>query len=1025
MRRAPGKQYGYVILPIGIPADMTPEQALADNDKYKVVWQVLQGLRAHDERFNALVNQIELNKSRPEQLQVIGVSSFGDEGAAKPTRQAVQGLLNFPQLGEWRDAIYAKIVKKVGDRRYWEDWAKDVSQIAERHTTRIKALLADPGLDVATIFDQFLAGLRANLNDGIGRNDAIDMLAQHLITKPVFDALFEGYAFTEHNPVSQVMEGMVAALQDQNLVQEQTNLAGFYESVRVRAEGIDNAEGKQQIITELYEKFFKIAFPRAAESLGIVYTPVEIVDFIIRSVEDILQKEFAASLGDAGVHVIDPFTGTGTFIARLLQSGFIQPGDLLRKYSSELHANEILLLAYYIAAINIEATYHGLAGGDYVPFSGIVLTDTFQIAEANDALDEQMFPQNNARVIAQNALDIRVIVANPPYSVGQTSMNDGNANTKYPSLDASISSTYGARSAGRSAASKTSLRDSYIRAIRWASNRIVGSPHGGIIGFVTNGAFIDSSSTDGLRKSLVGDFHSIYCFNLRGNTRTSGEQARREGGQTFGASSRSTVAITFLVKKPGDSTGARLYYRDIGDYLSRSQKLSTIAESTLATIPWTELVPSPHGDWINQRSAAFEELAALGVKSAKSTGAPNVVFKTYSRGVETSRDAWAYNYSDGRVQENIRRMIRVYNDQTVSYADHLAVTSRADTKEELDKFIELDPKLISWSGTLKIFLARGERAQFDSAKTTSAMYRPFSKQRLYFDRMLNHARGLNAQIFPTPSHENHGFVMTGVGAAMEFSVLAVNALPDLAFFGGQTNAQFFPRYTYERTSDDGQLFAGDDSVKDGWRRVDNIGDSILRDYRRAYGGSVSGDDVFFYVYAILHSPHYRSAFAGDLKKMLPRLPQVKTATDFATVTTAGRDLAQLHLGYETVERAPLAEELTGPPGPADYRVKKMAFGKAGGQADRSRIVYNHQLTLSGIPAAAYEYQLGSRSALEWIMERYQVKTDKASGIVNDPNDWATENEEPRYIVDLLKRIVTVSVKTMEIVNSLPSLGLEA
>src|SRR5664280_2511342 len=364
MRKAPDKQYGYVILPVGIPADMSPEQALANNEKYKVVWQVLQALRAHDERFNAMINQIELNTGKSDKLQVIGVAGFEAETQPGTGSQAVQPMLAFPHVAEWRDAIYAKIVKKVGDRRYWEDWAKDVAGIAERHTTRIKALLADPSLDVVDTFDQFLEGLRGNLNDSISRDDAIDMLAQHVITKPVFDALFEGYSFAEHNPVSLVMQGMLDALDAQNLIQEQQSLEKFYDSVRVRAEGIDNAEGKQRIISELYEKFFKIAFPRVAQSLGIIYTPVEIVDFIIHSVEHVVRTEFNASISDPGVHVLDPFTGTATFITRLLQSGLIRPADLQRKYTHELHANEILLLAYYIAAINIEATFHGITGGD-------------------------------------------------------------------------------------------------------------------------------------------------------------------------------------------------------------------------------------------------------------------------------------------------------------------------------------------------------------------------------------------------------------------------------------------------------------------------------------------------------------------------------------------------------------------------------------------------------------------------------------------------------------------------------------
>src|SRR5665647_1472603 len=547
MRLAPGKKYGYIILPIGIPSGMKPEDALKDNDRYAVVWEVLQALRAHDERFDAMVNKIDLNHASDDRIQVIGVGGFeeGDRDGSSGTKP-VQGELVFPDLGEWRDAIYAKIVQRVGSRRYWEDWAKDVAVIAEKHTTRIKALLEDPSLDVAAQFAAFLAGLRGNLNDSISRDDAIDMLSQHLVTKPVFDALFEDYSFAEHNPVSKVMQGMLDALEGQNLAAEVEPLERFYESVRLRAAGIDNAEGKQKIVNELYEKFFKTAFPRAAQSLGIVYTPVEIVDFIIRSVEHLLNEEFGASISDPGVHVLDPFTGTGTFIVRLLESGLIRPDDLLRKYTSELHANEILLLAYYLSLINIEATYHGLAtqtdpDAGSVPFDGIVLTDTFQMTEDGDTMDEVMFPANNARAEAQKNLDIRVIIANPPYSVGQTSQNDANQNFTYPTLDAAIETTYAAAS---SAALKRNLYDSYVRAIRWASDRIKDR---GIIGFVTNGGFIDSNSADGLRQTLVDEFTSIYVYNLRGNQRTAGELSRQEGGKIFGGGSRNTVAITLLV----------------------------------------------------------------------------------------------------------------------------------------------------------------------------------------------------------------------------------------------------------------------------------------------------------------------------------------------------------------------------------------------------------------------------------------------------------------------------------------------
>ncbi|WP_344229270.1 DEAD/DEAH box helicase family protein, partial [Citricoccus alkalitolerans] len=616
MRKAEGKEYGYIILPIAVPADQDPETALNDNARYKVVWDVLQALRAHDDRFEAMVNKIDLGGAT-DRLDVITVNDpFNPDDGGAPTegddaaqRGSAEALFHLANAADWKDAIYARMVRKVGDRRYWEDWAKDVKDIADRHISRIRGILDGEDPRPREEFAGFLTGLRGNLNDSITESGAIEMLSQHLITKPIFDALFEDYDFTAHNPVSQVMESMLEVLQSYHLDSEVDTLEDFYRGVRIRAEGITSAEGKQKIITELYERFFKLAFPRTAESLGIVYTPLEVVDFIIRVVDDVLQQDFGVGITDEGVHVLDPFTGTGTFIVRLLQSGRIRPEDLLRKYTQELHANEILLMAYYIAALNIEATFHGLQveqqthtnpahaagpvasleeavvpeacaevvgsadGVGYVPFDGIVLTDTFQMTEEGDTLDDHVFTSNNDRVVAQNQLDIRVIIGNPPYSAGQTSGNDNNANLKYPTLDESIRSTY----AGRSTATlKNSLYDSYIRAIRWASNRILISDQGGVVCYVTNGGYIDGNTADGLRLSLADEFHDIYVYNLRGNQRTAGEQSRKEGGKIFDAGSRATVAILLLVKRPGPVNQGQLHYKDIGDYLTRDEKLQLV-----------------------------------------------------------------------------------------------------------------------------------------------------------------------------------------------------------------------------------------------------------------------------------------------------------------------------------------------------------------------------------------------------------------------------------------------------------------
>ena len=786
MRRAEGKKYGYIILPIGIPADMTPEEALKDHENYKVVWQVLQALRAHDDRFNAIINKIELNETRPPQVDVIGVGGGASDDVEKVGNgqpKAKQMTLNFPQLEEWRDAIYAKIVVKCGDRRYWEDWAKDVAQIADRHTSRIKALLSSSEATHRQAFDDFLEGLRCNLNPSISESDAIEMLSQHLITKPVFDALFEDYQFTQLNPVSIAMQKMLDALEGQALGKEIATLDKFYASVRVKARaasGIDNAEGKQKIIIELYDKFFKNAFPRMAERLGIVYTPVEVVDFIVRSADDALRQEFGVGLTDDNVHILDPFTGTGTFMVRLLQNGLIAPQDLERKYHQELHANEIVLLAYYIAAINIEAAFHDLCRslrlrsgndtgneatralseaegqlqaeirslrlrseneatlalseveGHYQPFNGIVLTDTFQMFESQGTLNEVMFPENNQRVVRQRNNDIRVIIGNPPYSAGQTSENDGNKNLKYPALDDKIRDTYARYS---SATNKNSLYDSYIRAIRWASDRIKDR---GIVCFVTNGSFIDNNAMDGLRKCLTDEFTSVYCFNLRGNARTSGEQRRMEKGSVFGEGTRTTIAITLLIKNPEKAGQHQLFYHDIGDYLSREEKLDKIKNlGSFTSINWDSLLPNDSQDWINQRDPEFDEFISIGDKTDKSSKS---IFDVYSNGVKTNRDNWIYNFSRQDLTVNMSKMIDFYNSQVEDFQIYSQgkTFANAEARQKLvEAFISTDPQKISWSRGLKNDLGRLVHYEFDNDSLVRGMYRPYCKQWSYFNKNFN------------------------------------------------------------------------------------------------------------------------------------------------------------------------------------------------------------------------------------------------------------------------------------------------
>ncbi|MGG3893465.1 DEAD/DEAH box helicase [Geobacillus stearothermophilus] len=1021
MRKAKGKEYGYVILPIAASPDSSPEEVLNKEPQYKVVWQVLNALRAHDDRFNDLINKLELNKNKPKHIEIIGVGGESEEwtnGDGQEVPRYEQLALNLEWIKGWREAIYAKIVEKCGERRYWESWAKDVAAIAERHKTHISAILenTDPkAREAQKAFSSFLKGLQNNINENIGREEAIEMLAQHLVTKPVFDALFEGYSFSTHNPVSQSMQKVLDVLEDHALWKEAESLEKFYESVRKRASGIDNAEGKQKVIVELYDKFFRTAFPKMTDRLGIVYTPVEVVDFILKSADDVLQEEFGMRLSDEGVHILDPFTGTGTFIVRLLQSSLIRPEDLARKYRNELHANEIVLLAYYIAAINIEEAYHRLSGQDYEPFPGIVLTDTFRLGEDKNTLAETMFPENNERIIRQNRQEIRVIVGNPPYSAGQGSENDNNQNLKYDYLDQRIADTYAASS---KAVLKKGLYDSYVRAIRWASDRIGDR---GVIAFVTNGSFIDSNTTDGLRKCLEEEFTAIYCFNLRGNARTSGEQRRKEGDNVFGMGSRTPVAITILVKNPIKKGSCVIHYHDIGDYLSREQKLEIIREAgSIRGLSWEVIQPNDAHDWINQRNEDFAKLIALGDKKESEPS----IFEIYSLGVATNRDSWAYNFSNQSVKNNMQSMINFYNQQTNEFK---SLGKMNPTIKDVNEFVDTDPHKISWSHNLKQDLCNGKRHLYEENSIVMSMYRPFCKQWLYFNRSFNERVYQIPKLFPNTSVNNLVISVTGIGASKDFSALMVDCIPNLHL---HDTGQCFPLYYYETIEDEEHLLEkwfGEEShnekKQNNYIRRDAITDWALGEFRRRYGEEVNKEDIFYYVYGVLHSPEYRERFAADLKKMLPRIPAVASAEDFWAFSKAGRDLAYWHLNYETIEPWPVDEIHQGNLKTDNfYRVEKMRFGKGkNGKQDKTTIIYNSNIVLSGIPLEAYDYVVNGKSAIEWIMDRYQVKTDKNSGITNDPNEWS---EDPRYIIDLVKRIVRVSMETIRIVKSLPELDIE-
>jgi len=1050
MRNAPGKKRGYVILPVVIPEGMEPHEALSDNKTYKVVWEVLQALRSHDDRFDAHINKLDLIGKDTTKMEVIAITDNINKksdtpkskqgkarakakakggqsiGADAPGQMTDQPALEF-DVGDIERALYAKIVKKCGNRMHWEQWANDIAKIAQTHITRITTIIENPAntKEVAA-FTAFADELRDDLNDAITNDEVVEMLAQHLITKPVFDALFEGYSFASNNPVSKAMQHVLDILQEHRLDKEADTLEAFYDSVKMRAEGINNAEGKQKIVVELYDKFFRNAFPRMTERLGIVYTPVEVVDFIIHSVNDLLQQEFGQTLGSEGVHIIDPFTGTGTFITRLLQSGLINPEQLAHKYKHEIHANEIVLLAYYIAAINIEAVYHSLAGGEYVPFDGICLTDTFQMYEKDDLISDMMV-DNSDRRKRQKALDIRVIMGNPPYSEGQKSENDNNANVVYPYLDKRIRETYAEHS---QATLTKGLYNSYIRAIRWASDRIGDS---GIVGFISGSGFIEKPAMDGLRQCLTREFTNIHVLNLRGDIRKNmlSKGRAKEGQNVFGSGCMTGIAITLLVKNPNKNDNGNIFYHDIGDDIDRDKKLEGInkIESVLSgniVEGWKSIVPDAYGDWINHRDESFDKYMVLGDKKSDDLR----LFENFSQGVLTARDVWCYNASKLELANNMQRMIGFYNSELMRFSKEFESLDRKDRDRNVNTFIETDPTMISWTHNIKQELVRGKDFKFDAESVALSLYRPFVKQWLYYSRDFNERVYQIPRIFPDAIAPNLVIAVSGVGARSGFSALISNVITN---FHTLDTGQCFPLYLYDKieknTVDKNDMFASQEIPdENGYTRKDGISDAGLAHFQVAYPGeTLSKEDLFYYIYGLLHSEEYRSRYADNLSKELPRIPAVKTAKDFWAFSKAGRQLAELHLNYETVAMYPAKVE--GGAVGDDYRVEKMKHPKikVDGKSvnDKSVLLYNKKITVSDIPLEAYEYIVNGKPALDWVMDRQCVKTDKKSGIVNDANDWANETmNNPKYPLELFLRVITVSLETMKIVNALPKLDID-
>ncbi|MDC1001894.1 DEAD/DEAH box helicase family protein [Alphaproteobacteria bacterium] len=1038
MRKAEGKNLGYVILPITVAPGVSVEKALNDNERYKVVWQILNALRAHDERFDSTINRIGLGEDVSDRIEIIDGTStseleattavvedvkskakkkdtddedtdtnLGDDEDTDETGSDEPEQLSFT-LTDLSQAIKAKIVEKCGTRDYWENWASDIAKIAQQHITRINSIVLNSGTKERVAFMQFVEEIRDDLNPEITETDAVEMLAQHIITRPVFDTLFQGNRFTSENAVSKAMEAVLAQIYDNKIDTETRTLEKFYDSVKRRAADIITSTGRQTLILELYDRFFRNAFPLMTQKLGIVYTPVEVVDFIIHSVEDVMQEEFGSSLGNDGVHILDPFTGTGTFISRLLQSGIMTKEQIRRKFKSEIHANEIVLLAYYIACINIEAVYDDLVKeNQYQSFDGMVLTDTFQLYEQDRDMIANLLPDNSKRRSKQKTRDITVIIGNPPYSAGQSSANDNAANTPYPNLDQRIADSYVASSVG---SSKKDLYDSYIRAFRWASDRIGKE---GVIGFVSGSGWISKNFARGLRSCLSQEFNSIYIINLRGDIRQKmfSRDAIIEGENIFSSGSMTGIAITILVKNT-NMKPTEIFYADIGGPKSRTEKLRTLTIwNGIGTMRdqegFTILQPDNEDDWINQGEKEFQKFIPIGDKSRN---ASEKLFSNYSIGINTSRDKWNYNFSRRLISQNINKLIKTYNDEL-------------NNRTKLEK-VNRNPREIKWSSSLEKHYNNSKKLNFDEGRIVECLYRPFTKMNVYLEPMLVHRMGQMEKIFPQNKIENKIISLMGVGGRSGFSCLMSNTIADLHLID---TGQCFPLNLFEEHEQGNALFNSLQTEQIQFNHgISDVGYSHL--VGSFQGGNLTKDDIFYYIYGILHSEEYRNRFKNNLTKELPRIPKAKDLESFKKFVSAGQKLGKIHVNFDNVPMYPVSIKQgdlrpTHIDNPVDfYFVNQMKFAQKG---DKSTVIYNKNITIENIPLEAYEYVVNGKPALEWVMERQCVKTDKASGIVNDANDYANETmNNPAYPLELFQRVITVSLETMKIVKSLPKLDID-
>ncbi|GAA8064906.1 DEAD/DEAH box helicase family protein [Helicobacter pylori] len=991
MRKAKHKKKGYIILPIALEeSEIQNLNEAVNNTNFKNIWKVLKALRSHD---SSLVDEATFR----EKIKVFGSDDEkhqDDESLQENTTQQTQNdskqaqktLFDAITLQNLADAMYNVLPTKLGDRNYWENFGKKTGKIARILNERLKNIFGKN----PEIFDHFLNSLKDTIHANVKEDEALDMIISHIITKPVFDALLGG---DSKNPIAKALDKMVKKLSDLGLEAETKDLKKFYESVKTEATCAKSHKSQQQLIKTLYGTFFKEAFKKQSEKLGIVYTPIEVVDFILRATNGLLKKHFHTDFNDKNITIFDPFTGTGSFIARLLskENNLISDGALKEKFDNHLFAFDIVLLAYYIALINITQAAQN-RDGSLKDFKNIALTDSLDYLEEKNnkgvvfPIFEDLKENKEIKSTIANK-NIRVIIGNPPYSAGSKSENDNNQNLSHPKLKEEVYEKYGKNSTSKSSGRTT--RDTLIHSIYMASEVLKDR---GVLGFVVNGGFIDAKSADGFKKCVAKDFAHLYVLNLRGNTRISGETCKKEGGKIFGSGSRATIAVIFFVKDKSVKNDAEIHYYDIGDYLKREEKLNRLAHFLdLDAIPFETITPNAKGDWINQREDGFEKLIPL--KRDKNN---NSIFDFNSNGVNTGRDVWVYNFSSNALTQNAQKMIDTYNADLKRFNERFREAFKQCTqnikssdryKHLVDSEITTDKTKIAWTRGLKNKLIKNQNLPESSEERVRlALYHPFNKQWLYWDKDLINRLGQFSKIFPNNKTAQNVVINTTTKG--KFSAIVGDAISDYSFIG---NANAYPLYHYDELGN----------------RTYAISGFCLNLFRKHYQDhSIVEEEIFYYIYAIFHHKGYLEKYKNSLTKEDPR---IALSLDFKELSILGKELAELHLNYESEEMHESVQYgiLKDAEAGDYYDVNKM-------KKEEDRIIYNQNITITQIPKKAFDYVINGKSAIDWVIERYQKTMDKDSLIENNPNDYAGG----KYVFELVCRVIKLSVKSVDLIEKI-------